>query len=149
MVELAPVSGARSSMLSFVVPLCSAAGPRALNAMTRRTDRVAEALQELIAELLLREIKDPRIGLVTVTGVKLSPDLRHARVFFSCLGGEAQHAQAQRGLTSAAGFIRSQVARRLNLRVAPQLSFEFDPSLEQAERLSRLLRTTPPPEPKS
>jgi ribosome-binding factor A len=115
--------------------------------MTRRTDRVAEALQELIAELLLREIKDPRIGLVTIIGVKISPDLRHARVYFSCLGDEAQRVQSLRGLNSAAGFIRSQVARRLNLRVAPQIAFEFDASLEQAERLSRLLKDTPPRDP--
>ena len=108
--------------------------------MTRRTDRVADALQALVAELLLREIKDPRIGLVTITGVKVSPDLRHARVYFSCLGDDAQRAQSLKGLTSAAGFIRSQVARRLNLRVAPEINFEFDSSLEQAERLSRLLK---------
>lgn len=115
--------------------------------MTRRTDRVAEALQELIAGLLLREIKDPRIGLVTITGVKISPDLRHARVYFSRLGDEAQRAQSLRGLNSAAGFIRSQIARRLSLRVAPQIAFEFDGSLEQAERLARLLRDTPPRDP--
>jgi ribosome-binding factor A len=117
--------------------------------MTRRTDRVAEALQALVAELLLREIKDPRIGLVTITGVKISPDLRHARVFFSCLGDEAQRTQSLRGLTSASGFIRSQVARKLNLRVAPEIAFEFDPSLEQAERLSRLLKDTPPRDPEA
>jgi ribosome-binding factor A len=115
--------------------------------MTRRTDRVAEALQALVAELLLREIKDPRIGLVTVTGVKVSPDLRHARVFFSCLGDETQRAQSLRGLNSASGFVRSQVARKLNLRVAPEIAFEFDPSLEQAERVSRLLKDAPPRDP--
>jgi ribosome-binding factor A len=116
--------------------------------MTRRTDRVADALQELIAGLLLREIKDPRIGLVTITGVKVSADLRHARVYFSCLGDETQRAQSLRGLNSASGFIRSQVARQLNLRVAPQIAFEFDASLEQAERLSRLLKDTPTRDPK-
>ncbi len=114
--------------------------------MTRRTDRVADALQGLIAELLLREIKDPRIGLVTITAVRISPDLRHARVFFSTLGDAGTHDQALAGLRSAAGFIRSQVARRLELRVAPQFEFVFDPSLEQAERLSRLLKDTRPPE---
>jgi ribosome-binding factor A len=112
--------------------------------MTRRTDRVAEALQELIAELLLREIKDPRIGLVTITGVRISPDLRHARVFFSRLGDEEQRAQSLKGLSSAAGFIRSQVAHRLKLRVAPEIVFEFDPSLEQAERIARLLKDSEP-----
>jgi ribosome-binding factor A len=112
--------------------------------MTRRTDRVAEALQELIADLLLREIKDPRIGLITVTGVKVTPDLRHARIFFSCLGDTARRAQSLRGLTSAAGFVRSQVARKLNLRVAPEIVFEFDPSLETAERVARLLKDALP-----
>jgi ribosome-binding factor A len=117
--------------------------------MTRRTDRVGEALQALVAQLLLREIKDPRIGLVTITGVKISPDLRHAKVYFSTLGDEAQRAQSLKGLTSAAGFIRSQVARQLNLRVAPQIAFEFDATLEQADRLSRLLKDTPPQDPES
>jgi ribosome-binding factor A len=112
--------------------------------MTRRTDRIAEALQALVADLLLREIKDPRIGLVTVTAVTVTPDLRHARIFFSCLGDDARRAQSLKGLTSAAGFVRSQVARKLNLRVAPEIAFEFDPSLEQAERIARLLKETPP-----
>ena len=116
--------------------------------MTRRTDRVAEALQELVAELLLREIKDPRIGLVTITGVKVSPDLRHARIYFSTMGDDTRRAQSLKGLNSAAGFVRSQVARRLNLRVAPQIVFEFDDSLEQADRLSRLLKDALPRDPK-
>lgn len=112
--------------------------------MTRRTDRVAEALQELVADLLLRQIKDPRIGLVTITGVKVTPDLRHARIFFSRLGDDAQRAQSLKGLTSAAGFVRSQVARKLSLRVAPEIVFEFDPGLEQAERVARLLKDALP-----
>ena len=116
--------------------------------MTRRTDRVGEALQELVAELLLREIKDPRIGLVTITGVRISPDLRHARIHFSTMGDDAQRAQSLKGLNSAAGFVRSQVARRLNLRVAPEIVFEFDDSLEQADRLSRLLKDALPRDPK-
>jgi ribosome-binding factor A len=114
--------------------------------MSRRTDRVGEAIHVLVADLLLREIKDPRIGLVTITGVRVSPDLRHARVFFSCLGDDEQRVRSLRGLRSAAGFIRGQIARQLNLRVAPEVAFEFDPSLEQAERLSRLLKDSPPPD---
>lgn len=112
--------------------------------MTRRTDRVGEAIQALVADLLVREVKDPRIGLVTITAVRVSPDLRHARIFFSCLGDDEQRLRSLRGLRSAAGFVRSQVARQLNLRVAPEIVFEFDPSLAQAERLSRLLKDTPP-----
>lgn len=112
--------------------------------MSRRTDRVAEAIQELVAGLLVREIKDPRIGLITITGVRISPDLRHARVFFSSLGDDDQRQRSLRGLRSAAGFVRGQIARTLNLRVAPEIVFEFDPSLEEAERLSRLLKESPP-----
>ena len=112
--------------------------------MSRRTDRVGEAIQELVAGLLVREIKDPRIGLVTITAVRVSPDLRHARVYFSSLGDDEQRTRSLRGLRSAAGFIRGQIARQLNLRVAPDVVFEFDPSLEEAERLSRLLKESPP-----
>ncbi|MGD9763091.1 MAG: 30S ribosome-binding factor RbfA [Candidatus Binatia bacterium] len=111
--------------------------------MSRRTERVAEAIQELVARLLLREIKDPRIGLVTITGVRISPDLRQARILFSSLGDADVRAQSLAGLQSAAGFVRSQIARQLNLRVAPQVRFEFDPSLEQAERVLRLLKDPP------
>ena len=112
--------------------------------MTRRTDRVGEAIQALVASLLVRDIKDPRIGLVTITGVRVTPDLRHARIYFSCLGDDEQRLRSLRGLRSAAGFVRGQVARQLNLRVAPEIVFEFDPTLEQAERLSRLLKDSPP-----
>jgi ribosome-binding factor A len=108
--------------------------------MTRRTERVAEAVQEMIADLLVREIKDPRIGMVTVTGVKVSADLRHARVYFSVLGDREKREQSLRGLHSAAGFIRTQLARGLKLRVVPEIVFEFDPSVERADRVARLLK---------
>jgi ribosome-binding factor A len=111
--------------------------------MTRRTDRVADEIQGAIAELLLREIKDPRVGMVTLTGVKLSPDLRHARVYFSVLGDRSQRDRSLAGLKSATSFIRARVARRLQLRVAPEVVFEFDPSLEQVERVARLLKDPP------
>ena len=104
--------------------------------MSRRTDRVADELQALVAELLLREIKDPRIGLVTVTNVKISPDLRHARVYFSTLGDEQKRTQSLRGLISAAGFIRSQVARRLQLarRARDPLRVRRQPRTGRARR---------------
>jgi ribosome-binding factor A len=115
--------------------------------VTRRSDRVADALQQAIAELLLREIRDPRIGMVTITGVRISPDLRHARVFFSRLGEERERAESLAGLRSASGFIRAQVTRKLGLRVAPEIVFEFDPGLEHAERVSELLKRTQRGEP--
>ena len=108
--------------------------------MSRRSERVADAVQQAVAELLLRDIKDPRIGMVTITQVRMSPDLRHARIFFSRLGDESERAESLRGLRSAAGFLRSQLTRRLALRVAPDLVFEFDPGLEQSERMAQLLK---------
>ena len=114
--------------------------------MTRRTQRVADATKEVIAAVLLKDVKDPRIGMVTLTAVTVSADLRHARVFFSVLGDAAKREESLAGLRSASGFIRREVARQLGLRVAPELVFEFDPSLEQADRISQLLKSVIPGE---
>ena len=107
----------------------------------RRAERVGEAVREVIADMLVREIKDPRIGMVTLTTVELTDDLRHAKVFFSCVGDAATRERSLHGLRSAAGFIRAQVTRRLKLRYAPEIIFQFDPSLEAADRLATLLKT--------
>ena len=106
----------------------------------RRADRVGEAMRDVIAEMLVRDIKDPRIGMITLTIVELTDDLRHAKVYFSCVGDEAVRQRSLSGLRSAAGFIKAQVTRRLKLRVAPELTFVFDPSIEVADRLTALLR---------
>jgi len=95
--------------------------------MTRRTERVAEALQELVADLLLREIKDPRIGLVTVTGVKVSPDLRHATVFVSLLDEGPAAAATLAALESASGFLRVELGRRMRLKNTPNCSSSTTP----------------------
>jgi ribosome-binding factor A len=110
----------------------------------RRAERVGEAVREVIAELLLRDIKDPRIGMITLTTVDLTDDLRHAKVYFSSAGDDAARQRSLHGLRSAAGFIRAQVTRRLQLRYAPEITFLFDPGLEAAERLSMLLRDVRP-----
>lgn len=112
----------------------------------RRAERVAESVRAVIADLLLREIKDPRVGMVTLTAVQLTDDLRHCKVFFSSVGDDAAHVRALAGLRSAAGFIRRQLTHRLQLRYAPEVTFAFDPSLETSERLSSLLRTVRPPD---
>jgi len=108
--------------------------------MNRRADRVGDAIQHALAAMLLREIKDPRIGMVTVTAVRVSDDLRHAHVFFTVLGDQAQRARTLAGLESARGYIRSHLGRHLKLRVTPEIRFEFDPSFDQADVVSRLLR---------
>lgn len=108
----------------------------------RRAERVGESIREAIAEMLLREVKDPRIGMVTLTTVQLTDDLRHAKVHFSCVGDPVARSRSLQGLRSASGFLRAQLTRRLQLRVAPELTFLFDPTLENAERLASLLART-------
>ena len=107
---------------------------------SRRIERVSHSIREVIAELLLREVKDPRVAMVTISKVELSPDLRHARVLFSCLGETERRDEARRGLESAAGLLRGQIAKRLHLRYAPELRFHADESYEHAEHISTLLR---------
>jgi ribosome-binding factor A len=114
--------------------------------MSRRVARVAEALQEAVAELVQRDIKDPRVGMVTITRASVSPDLRHARVYFSRLGDDADVQRSLEGLRSAAGYIRTQVARRLQLRVAPEIRFEVDANIEYAARISEIIDAGKPPE---
>jgi ribosome-binding factor A len=112
-----------------------------------RTDRVGALLQSALSELLLREVKDPRIGMVTVTGVKLSPDLKHATVYVSTIGDAAAQARMLKGLASARPYLQSHGGRKLGLRFTPELRFEIDPSIEAAARLEQLLqRTHEPPE---
>lgn len=104
-----------------------------------RQRRVQELLVQEISDILRREMKDPRIGFVTLTDAEVSPDLRHARVFFSVLGGPEEREAASRALNRAAGFIRSEFARRARMRYVPEIRFEFDPSIERGARISRLL----------
>jgi ribosome-binding factor A len=110
----------------------------------RRADRVGEAVREVIAELLLRDVKDPRIGMVTLTSVELTDDLKHAKVYFSCVGDVAARQRSLHGLQSAAGFIKAQVTRRLQLRLAPEIVFVFDPRIEMSDRLATLLKAAAP-----
>jgi ribosome-binding factor A len=106
----------------------------------QRADRVADLLVELISELLSREIRDPRIDGVTVTGAKVSKDLRHARVYFNLLGQQPNRKDVSAGLQSATGFIRSKVAKQLNLRFVPTLEFCYDESEDEAQRIDTLLK---------
>jgi ribosome-binding factor A len=107
---------------------------------SRRQLRVAELIQAEISAILRRRIKDPRVGFVTITGVKISPDLQSARVYFSTLGGPKEADRALEGLRSAAGYIRGEVGRLLELRHSPHLSFQFDESLERGARIESQLR---------
>ncbi len=107
---------------------------------TRRSDRVAEAIREEVATFLSEDVKDPRVrGLVTVTGVDLTRDLRHARVFVSVLGSDEERAATYEGLASVAGHLRSRVGRALRLRLAPEIVFREDQSVAHAARIESLL----------
>ncbi len=108
---------------------------------SRRPEQVAETLRQVITDALVREVRDPRVGFVTVTGVLVTNELSHARVMVSVSGEEADKTRALEGLQSAAGFLRSRAARALTTRTVPELHFELDRGLEHAARISELLNT--------
>ena len=113
----------------------------------QRSDQVTEAIREEIAMFLAEGVKDPRVtGLVTVTGVDMTRDLRHAKVFVSVMGTDTDRSATLEGLSSVAGFLRSRLARSLSLRVAPEVHFVPDESIARAARIETLLsqiKTTP------
>jgi ribosome-binding factor A len=106
---------------------------------SRRPEQVGETLRQVIADALAREVRDPRVGFVTVTAVLVTNDLSHARVMVSVSGEEGDKTRALEGLQSAAGFLRSRAARALTTRSVPELHFELDRGLEHAARISELL----------
>jgi ribosome-binding factor A len=108
-------------------------------AKTRRQKRLSELLKEELGTLLLREAQDPRLAGVVVTGVEVSPDLGHARVYVSSLGDPTEKTEALDALDHASGFLRHQIASRLELRRVPTLSFHFDESVERGQRILSIL----------
>jgi ribosome-binding factor A len=106
--------------------------------MSDRMRRVNEAVRQVLSEAL-PELKDPRIGLVTVTGVETSPDLRQARVFVSVLGSAKKRKKSLEGLAAAHGVLQSRLARELRMKRTPTLAFEYDPTVEEGVRMSKLI----------
>ena len=113
--------------------------------MTERMRRVNEAIRETLAEAV-GELKDPRIGFVTITAVKTSTDLRQARVYVSVLGNERKRKKSLEGLQSAHGVLQSTLADELRMKRTPQLTFEYDPTVEQGMRMSQLIDELAPEE---
>jgi ribosome-binding factor A len=115
----------------------------------RRSERVAEGIREEVATFLAEDAKDPRIvGLVTVTGVDVTRDLRHAKVYVSIMGSDEEREATLVGLGSAASHLRSRIGRALRLRVAPEITFRYDESIARAAKIEALLaqlRDPPPP----
>ena len=112
-----------------------------------RRARIADQIQRELAEVVRLELRDPRVGMVTFTGVELSRDQSHAKVFFTVLGAPSDAELAGEGLTRAAGFLRSQLAHRLTTRKVPELHFAYDESVERGVRLTRLIDEAVKPQP--
>jgi ribosome-binding factor A len=107
--------------------------------MSARIRRVNEAIRHVLSDALAGDLKDPRVGFVTVTEVKTSPDLRHARVYVSVLGPEAEREATLDGLRSAHGFLQARIGGELHLKNTPELRFLYDDTAERAARLERLI----------
>lgn len=106
-----------------------------------RPERIGQEIQAAIGQILARgELRDPRIGYITITGVKVSPDLRVARVFYSMLGTDKEREETQKGLDAAKGYVRREVTSAVNLRVSPEIFFSFDESVGEGDKIDRLLR---------
>lgn len=108
-------------------------------ANSARLRRIAEQMQRDLAQLIRLELKDPRVGFVTLTGVEVTADLAHAKIWFTTLGTQADHQQTGEGLNRAAGFLRTALARRIKTRIMPELHFLFDASVERGMYLSDLI----------
>jgi ribosome-binding factor A len=107
---------------------------------SHRPERVAELVRHIVAEFLTGDVRDPRIGFVTVTGVVVTADLSHATVSVSVMGTEEEKARSLEGLASAARFLRAAVSKDLRLRTSPELHFRLDRGLEHAQRINRVLK---------
>ena len=116
----------------------------------RRPERVAEAIREEVTTFLAEDARDPRlVGLVTVTGVDVTRDLRHAKVYVSVMGSDDERRATMQGLESATGHLRTRIGRALRLRVAPEIAFRYDDTVSRAARIDALLaevRQPPPPD---
>lgn len=104
-----------------------------------RSRRIAEQIQRELSDILRLELKDPRVGMITITDVEVSQDCAHARVFFTLLGDAGKIVETGEALEHASGFLRRQLAQRIKLRTVPQLQFKYDASVERGVRLSRLI----------
>lgn len=105
----------------------------------KRADRVSDAIHHEVSTILLRDIKDPRVDMVTITGTKVSDDLRHASIFYSVIGDEERWAEVRKGLMSSKGYIKRQLGKRLKMKYIPDIHFNEDRTLEQGGRIDTIL----------
>jgi ribosome-binding factor A len=111
--------------------------------MGRRPERLAEGIREEVARIVASELKDPRLGFVTITRVEVTHDLGHARVLVGVLGGDTERERSLAALRSAAGFVRREIGRRLRIRIVPEIEFRYDKGIEATDRVARLLQEDP------
>lgn len=104
-----------------------------------RSRRIAEQIQRELSDIIRTELKDPRVGMITIIDVEVTRDQSHAKVFFTSLGDPSKVVDAAMGLQHAAGFLRSELAHRMKLRIVPQLTFQYDESVERGIHLSQLI----------
>jgi ribosome-binding factor A len=104
-----------------------------------RSRRIAEQVQRELSDIIRLELKDPRVGMITITDVEVTPDTAYAKVYFTLMGDATRVKETTTALAHAAGFLRSELAHRLKLRVVPQLLFKYDASVERGARLSQLI----------
>jgi ribosome-binding factor A len=107
----------------------------------KRSEKVADLIQKEISQMLVKSIKDPRIGFVTITRVTVSEDCRFAKVYFSVVGTPAERKSSMKGLDSAKGYVRKELGRRVRLRYTPEIMFQFDPSIEYAIHMEELIQS--------
>lgn len=105
-----------------------------------RARRVGELIKEELSELIRREVKDPRVGFVTITGVDVTPDLRYATIYISVLGSNKEREDSLKILQKTGGFLRKELAKRIRLKYFPELKFEFDRSIESALRIEKIIK---------
>ncbi len=110
----------------------------------RRQERVADLIRDEVSQIIQREMDDPRLGMISITHVEMSPDLRYARLFVSVYGTEVEQRDALVALNNASGFVRRTLAPRIRMRVLPELSFRLDKSMAHAESIARILRELEP-----
>jgi ribosome-binding factor A len=105
----------------------------------KRAEKVAEAIHEIVSALLIKGVKDPRIGFTTITGVKLSDDLHLATIYFTVVGDESEKKSTEQGLNSARGFLRKELGKNLRMRYIPDLLFRYDASIDYGQHIDTLL----------
>lgn len=108
--------------------------------MGRRPERLAEGIREEVARIVASELKDPRLGFVTITRVEVTHDLGHARVLVGVLGDAAERERSLAALHSATGFVRREIGRRMRIRIVPEIEFRYDKGIEATDRVARLLQ---------